>query len=101
MTRGATVEVKCKWCKEPFTARVADRNRGWGKFCSKSCKAKKQEARTGQHLNYRHSGVDRSTYLADAKEYGGEPQYDRRGVYVGFSMNEAELASGGYGDKDR
>lgn len=36
------VEVKCKQCKTVFMARVADRKRGWGKFCSKSCKAKKQ-----------------------------------------------------------
>ena len=36
------VECKCKQCKQPFMARVADRKRGWGRFCSKSCKAKKQ-----------------------------------------------------------
>lgn len=42
------IEVKCKRCKTPFMARVADRNRGWGKFCSKSCKAVTQEKRTGQ-----------------------------------------------------
>lgn len=36
------VEVKCKQCDSLFMARVADRKRGWGKFCSKSCKAKKQ-----------------------------------------------------------
>lgn len=45
--RGATVTVKCKRCGDPFVARVADRNRGWGKFCSKSCKAIKQTQRTG------------------------------------------------------
>lgn len=38
----ATVAVKCKCCKKPFTARVADRKRGWGLYCSKSCKAIKQ-----------------------------------------------------------
>lgn len=37
--RGKKVEVKCK-CGEKFMARVADRKRGWGKYCSKSCKAK-------------------------------------------------------------
>ena len=37
--RGKTVEVKCK-CGDTFTARVADRKRGWGRYCSKSCKAK-------------------------------------------------------------
>ena len=46
------VEVKCKRCKEPFMARIADRKRGWGKFCSKSCKAIKQERRTGQYRDY-------------------------------------------------
>lgn len=30
-------------------ARQADLNRGWGKYCSKSCKASEQEKRTGQH----------------------------------------------------
>lgn len=40
---------KCASCKDEFTARTADRARGWARFCSKSCKAKKQEARTGQY----------------------------------------------------
>lgn len=43
----STVEVKCKRCKQPFRARVADRKRGWGKFCSKSCKAVVQTQLTG------------------------------------------------------
>lgn len=43
--RGEKVEVKCGRCKKPFMARIADRNRGWGKFCSKSCKAVKQTQR--------------------------------------------------------
>lgn len=48
----ATVEVACKQCKSMFVARVADRKRGWAKFCSKSCKATKQEIQTGQHAAY-------------------------------------------------
>lgn len=40
--RGATVQVKCESCGDIFTARVADRKRGWGLFCSKSCKAIRQ-----------------------------------------------------------
>lgn len=47
--RGALVEVKCKCCKEPFMARVADRKRGWGKFCSKSCKATHQDKHTSMN----------------------------------------------------
>lgn len=35
--RGSKVEVTCK-CGNKFEARVADRKRGWGKYCSKSCK---------------------------------------------------------------
>lgn len=46
------VWVKCKCCKIDFQARIADRNRGWGKFCNKSCKAKEQERRTGQYKSY-------------------------------------------------
>lgn len=43
---------KCACCGDPFLARTADRARGWARFCSKSCKARKQEARTGQHRAY-------------------------------------------------
>lgn len=32
----------CKQCNKPFNARQADRNRGWARYCSKNCKAKKQ-----------------------------------------------------------
>ena len=46
------VWVKCKKCNCDFQARIADRKRGWGKFCSKSCKAKEQEHRTGQYRAY-------------------------------------------------
>lgn len=46
------VECKCETCNKSFMARTADRKRGWGKFCSKSCKAIKQERKTGQHKAY-------------------------------------------------
>lgn len=52
MIRGKTIEVRCQHCSTPFMARVVDRKRGWGKFCSKSCKAIKQNQRTGQYTNY-------------------------------------------------
>lgn len=35
----ATSTYKCKCCGEPFKARIADRNRDWARYCSKSCKA--------------------------------------------------------------
>ena len=58
----------CEWCRGPFTARSADRKRGWARFCSKSCKAKKQEKRTGQNATYhdRHE----HNYGMDAVEQG-------------------------------
>lgn len=43
----ATASYKCKSCGGPFTARTADRARGWARYCSKSCKAIKQTQRTG------------------------------------------------------
>ncbi len=50
--RGAKIERSCKWCKTSFYARTADVNRGWAKFCSKSCKASEQEKRTHQNANH-------------------------------------------------
>lgn len=38
-----TNRYQCVQCDKGFIARVADRNRGWARFCSKSCKAKRQE----------------------------------------------------------
>lgn len=51
-TRGAKNTYVCLRCNILFTARVADRKRGWARFCSKSCKAIRQEQRTGQYANY-------------------------------------------------
>lgn len=53
---GAKKVVKCKRCKSLFEARVADLKRGWGKYCSKSCKAVVQEANTGQYANHLYGG---------------------------------------------
>ena len=48
----AMVERKCACCKMKITVRAADVARGWGKYCSKSCKAKVQERKNGQHAAY-------------------------------------------------
>jgi hypothetical protein len=84
--RGAKVEVSCKRCGQKFMARVADRKRGWGKFCSKSCKATAQEKRTKQFAKYNRS-VDRETHHHYAK-YGGIPQFGKNGSYKGFVLSE-------------
>ncbi len=66
--RGKTTEVNCKNCGILFTARVADRKRGWGKYCDKSCKAKEQEARTGQQQNY-FGRIDRQYMDSENEEF--------------------------------
>jgi hypothetical protein len=38
---------QCKNCRDSFSAREADRKRGWARYCSKSCKAIAQTKRTG------------------------------------------------------
>ncbi|XVN16897.1 DUF1036 domain-containing protein [Pseudomonas corrugata] len=44
-----TMEVTMAATAESFTARTADRKRGWARYCSKSCKASTQERRTRQY----------------------------------------------------
>lgn len=50
----AMVEITCKnpSCKKKKLVRASDIKRGWGKFCSKRCKAEEQERRTGQYKGY-------------------------------------------------
>lgn len=73
----AMLTRKCAQCKEEFQARAADVKRGWGKFCSKSCKAIKQENRTGQYAQLQRDRHYRN-------EFGGTPAYDKYGEYEGF-----------------
>ena len=47
LVRGAKIARKCKSCGAEFEARAADVKRGWGLYCSKSCKAIKQFAKFG------------------------------------------------------
>lgn len=47
--RGMKEEYTCKTCRQTFVARVADRKRGWARYCSKSCKAIKQARATGYY----------------------------------------------------
>lgn len=42
------IVCKCGCGRKKFV-RTADVKRGWGKYFSKSCKAKDQEKRTGQY----------------------------------------------------
>ena len=62
----STATYKCLSCGGTFTARTADRERGWARYCSKSCKAIKQEARTGQNRAYQQ----RQGYARCDSDYG-------------------------------
>lgn len=74
----ATQKVVCACgCGRVKEVRTADVKRGWGKFFSKSCKAKHQERRTGQYAQYKRrsnmSDVDRyhnSLHLFDPETLG-------------------------------
>lgn len=81
----ATVQVTCanKRCKVTFTARVADRKRGWGKFCSKSCKAVEQEKRTGQHARFldRCDGYSKSMSMHEEAMHACEEGWDGHKVW--------------------
>ena len=64
---GETKEIKCKCgCGRKKEVRIADVKRGWGKFYSKSCKAKWQENKTGQY----------SKYLRKEKAYANNEDYN-------------------------
>lgn len=52
-------EIICKCgCGRKKMVRSADIARGWGKYFSKSCKAKAQESRTRQYSRYLQSAYE-------------------------------------------
>jgi hypothetical protein len=58
-----------KRCRAKFMARTADVKRGWGRFCSKSCKAAEQEGRTHQHANH-FERMDDDDFIGHPMESG-------------------------------
>lgn len=59
---------KCKCCGDGFSAREADRKRGWALYCSKSCKAIAQTRKTGRGKpieTYSNSDNDFSYHAED------------------------------------
>lgn len=69
--RGAMGTYQCKCCGSDFLARTADRARGWARFCSKRCKAVKQERRTGQHAE-RQQRKEGREHTDDGFTVGGQ-----------------------------
>lgn len=70
------VLVQCQCCQKEFQARIADRKRGWAKFCSKSCKAIEQERRTGQYSRYLGHVRSLSTTNVDYEGKGWDAHKD-------------------------
>ena len=52
MATMTNMTCKCG-CGRSKQVRTADVKRGWGKFFSKSCKAREQEGRTGQFADFK------------------------------------------------
>ena len=70
------VSKKCERCDKDMNVRQADINRGWGRFCSKSCKAKQQVSK--QSFTYKAS------HEYDDMEDCGHPMADG---YFGHGQN--------------
>lgn len=68
---------KCKNCGDPFSAREADRKRGWARYCSKSCKAKLQ-----YKTRLRHNGQSPMKYKKCFT--CGEPAIN--GIYTAYGI---------------
>lgn len=95
-------EITCACgCGRKKSVRVADVKRGWGKYFSKSCKARHQESKTGQYKrylrnknNFAGSGVDKKTYVQHQQEHGGYPQFSNSGEFEGTSIAMEDLTWG-------
>ena len=63
------IDKKCKHCNADIQVRLADHRRGWGNFCDKSCKAKAQEKKNGQHRAYLDGRGVSNLHPEHLKEY--------------------------------
>lgn len=66
----------CKCCKKDFIARSVDVKRGWGLYCSKSCKAKIQEKKINQHKAYLNGYVISNLHPERLKDYNRSGYFD-------------------------
>lgn len=70
MARSNVITRSCEACGAAFQAKAADIDRGWGRFCSKSCKAKKPNG--GSTANETSELARLAKRLEDGLEYSGE-----------------------------
>ena len=64
----------CKQCKKPFNARQADRNRGWARYCSKSCKAKYQ-VKTIPYNKDKHESYIQDAWYVDGNDVDDDENF--------------------------
>ena len=64
------IEKSCNCCGKNMTVRKADVNRGWGKYCSKSCKAKSFNERRRSSIDI--YGRDNRYFLASEHPFSTE-----------------------------
>ena len=83
--RGLKIERKCKCCGGLFLARAADVKRGWAKFCSKSCKAIRQEQRTGATASFRYREQCRNEGVGYGAQF-----HPRTGEFEGYHADHSE-----------
>lgn len=60
-SKGKTVEAYCKFCNGVFYPRIADVERGWGKFCGRIC-ANKAKKRKNSYRKRKRRIVEESVY---------------------------------------
>lgn len=55
--KAGCVVCNCISCGKEFSARIADRKRGWARSCSKSCAATASNAKTGKFQKFLRGGL--------------------------------------------
>lgn len=73
-----TCQCKCKVCGSEFTAKVADRKRGWARCCSKSCAAVRRERKTGAYRSWVGRQVrddDQEPTFSNAHQFSNEDYF--------------------------
>jgi hypothetical protein len=71
------VDKSCEFCNANMTVRLADVKRGWGRFCSKSCKAKKQEKQNGQYSAYINGRGVSNLHPERLDDYDNRTEYEK------------------------
>lgn len=72
------VDRTCMWCKKPFQARKVDVKRGWGNYCTKSCKAIYQKVHGGRGVTLK-AKLEKAGLILDKamKQDASFEDYDR------------------------